>query len=115
MGGGQTWNIGLKNIDKFSWVGIFSSGMLGGVQAYAPFEPEKLIPGIISNSASFNKSLKVFYISCGEQDPRFEYTWKAISTLRDGGLNVISKSFPGDHQWSVWRLSLADFAPMIFR
>jgi enterochelin esterase-like enzyme len=46
MGGGQAWNIGLKNLDTFSWIGIFSSGMFGGVQGgYAAFEPEKLIPG----------------------------------------------------------------------
>ena len=115
MGGGQTWNIGLKNTDKFAWVGIYSSGMFGGVQGYAAFEPEKLIPGIMSNSAAFNNNLKLFYISCGEQDPRYEFTQKAISTLRSGGLNVVSVPFPGSHQWSVWRLSLADFVPRLFK
>ena len=36
------------------------------------------MPGLLTNSKSFNDSLKVFYISVGEQDPRFEPTKKAV-------------------------------------
>jgi enterochelin esterase-like enzyme len=116
MGGGQTFNIGMKNIDTFSWIGVFSSGMFGGVQGgYPAFDPEKLVPGLLTRSDSFNKSLKLFYISVGLQDPRYGPTQKAISIFRDNKLNVVSTSFPGDHCWAVWRLSLCDFAPMLFK
>jgi enterochelin esterase family protein len=115
MGGGQTFNIGLKNTDTFAWIGIFSTGMFGGVQGYANYDPEKQIPGLLTNAASFNNALKLFYISCGEQDPRFEYTQKAINTFKENKLNVVTAAFPGAHQWSVWRLSLADFAPRLFK
>jgi enterochelin esterase-like enzyme len=115
MGGGQTFNIGLKNTDKFAWIGIFSTGMFGGVQGYGNYDPEKQIPGLLTNSASFNNALRLFYISCGEQDPRFEYTQKAITTFKNNKLIVATAAFPGAHQWSVWRLSLADFASRLFK
>ena len=62
MGGGQTFNIGLRNTDKFAWIGIFSSGMFGGVQGgYGAFDPEKQIPGLLTKSGAFNQSLKLLY------------------------------------------------------
>jgi enterochelin esterase-like enzyme len=116
MGGGQTFNIGLRNTDKFGWIGIFSSGMFGGVQGgYGAFDPEKQIPGLLTKSGAFNQSLKLFYITCGEQDPRYEYTQKAVNTFKENKLDVIFKSFPGAHEWKVWRLSLADFLPRLFK
>lgn len=116
MGGGQAYNIGLRNIDKFAWIGVFSSGLFGGVQGgYGNFEPEKQIPGLLSNSNSFNKSLKLLYIACGEQDPRIEYTKKAATLFKENGLNNVFTSFPGQHEWKVWRKALADFLPRLFK
>lgn len=116
MGGGQTFNIGLRNTDKFAWIGIFSSGMFGGVQGgYGAYDPEQQIPGLLTKSGAFNQSLKLFYITCGEQDPRYEYTQKAVNTFNENKLDVIFKGFPGSHEWKVWRLSLADFLPRLFK
>ncbi len=116
MGGGQTFNIGLRNTDKFAWIGIFSSGMFGGVQGgYGAFDPEKQIPGLLTKSGAFNQSLRLFYITCGEQDPRYGYTQKAVNTFNENKLDVIFKGFPGSHEWKVWRLSLADFLPRLFK
>ena len=30
MGGGQTLNIGFAHLDQFGYIGVFSSGILGG-------------------------------------------------------------------------------------
>lgn len=35
--------------------------------------------------------------------------------MRQKGLSVTFKSFPGDHEWQVWRKSLHDFAQQLFR
>ncbi len=116
MGGGQAFYTGLRNTDMFANVGVFSTGLFGGIAQSGPsFDPEKVIPGILTNSASFNKSLKVFYISVGEQDPRIEPTKKLVQTFRDKGVNVEFSSFPGGHEWQVWRKSLHDFAQKIFK
>jgi enterochelin esterase-like enzyme len=117
MGGGQAFYTGLRNTDLFANVGVFSTGLFGGIarQGAAPFDPESVIPGILTNPASFNNKLKVFYLSVGEQDPRIEPTKKLVQTFKEKGLKVEFSSFPGGHEWQVWRKSLNDFAQKLFK
>ncbi len=123
MGGGQAFFVGLENKDKFANVGVFSTGLFGGINsapgrrggAAATFNAEEQVPGLLTNAPSFNRSLKVFYISVGEQDPRLEATKKAVADFKSHGLNVAFASFPGGHEWQVWRKSLHDFAQRIFK
>ena len=30
-------------------------------------------------------------------------------------INLTFKRYPGEHEWKVWRHSLADMAPLLFR
>lgn len=117
MGGGQSFYTGLENPDVFGSVGIFSSGIFGGIRnpSGSTFDAEKEIPGLLSKSDEFNKKLDLLYISCGEQDPRIEHTKKAVFTMKEKGLEVEFNSFPGDHEWQVWRKSLHDFASRVFK
>jgi enterochelin esterase family protein len=116
MGGGQSFYVGLESLDVFGSVGIFSSGIFGGIRTYGSgFDAEKEIPGLLTKSADFNKKLDLFYISCGEQDMRIEFTKKAVNTMTEKGLEVEFNSFPGDHEWQVWRKSLHDFAARVFK
>jgi enterochelin esterase-like enzyme len=57
MGGGQSLNFGLGNLDRFAWVGGFSS-------APNTKKPEELIP----NPEDAKKKLKLLWISCGDND-----------------------------------------------
>ena len=117
MGGGQSFYVGLDNPDYFGSVGVFSSGLFGGIRnpSGSTFDAEKEIPGLLSKSDEFNKKLDLFYISCGEQDMRIEFTKKAVETMKKSGLEVEFNSFPGDHEWQVWRKSLHDFASRVFK
>ncbi len=117
MGGGQSFYVGLESLDVFGSVGIFSSGLFGGIRnpSGKAFDAEVEIPGLLSKSNEFNKKLDLFYISCGEQDMRIEYTKKAVAKMRESGLKVEFNSFPGDHEWQVWRKSLHDFASKAFK
>ena len=122
MGGGQAFFVGLGNKDKFASIGVFSTGLFGGIASGrggmggtgGPFNAEEQMPGLLTNAKSFNNSLKMFYISVGEQDPRLEPTKKAVADFKSHGLNVEFASFPGGHEWQVWRKSLHDFAQRIF-
>jgi len=114
MGGGQSFYIGLRNIDQFDWVGTFSSGIFGGIPG-SEFDAEEEIPGLLTDSRRFNESLDLFYVSVGEQDPRYVYTKAVVDTFREHGLDVVYRTEPGVHEWKVWRLSLADFLPRLFR
>ena len=117
MGGGQAFFVGLGHKDKFGSVGVFSTGLFGGINNNAgqSFNAEEQMPGILTNAKLFNASLKVFYISVGEQDPRLEPTKEALADFKSHGLNVEFASFHGSHEWQVWRKSLHDFAQRIFK
>lgn len=120
MGGGQAFIVGLGNKDTFASIGAFSTGLFGGIRppgggAAATFDAEEHVPGLLANASAFNESLDLFYLSVGEQDPRLEFTKQAVADFRSHGLQVEFASFPGGHEWQVWRKSLHDFAQRIFR
>lgn len=117
MGGGQAFYCGLQNTSIFGSVGIFSSGIFGGIafRETTAFDAEKEIPGLLSDSKRFNQQLNTFYISVGEQDVRINATKKQIEQFKSHGLNVTFATFPGDHEWQVWRKSLHDFASRLFK
>lgn len=114
MGAGITFRIGLNNPEVFSHVGVFSTSAFRG-QGDDIFDIEAQVPGLLSDPERFNKNLNVFYISNGEQDGSFNYTIKTVEKLREHGVNVHLKTFPGAHEWHVWRKALHDFAPLLFK
>ena len=115
MGGGQSFYIGLRDPEVFANVGVFSTGMFGGIRGASNFDLEKEVPGMLSNVKAFNQQFDVFFLSCGEQDPRIEYTRNIVKTMRDGGVEVRFNSYSGDHEWQVWRKSLHEFAQYLFK
>ena len=115
MGGGQSFYIGLRSPEVFANVGVFSTGMFGGIQGASNFDLEKEVPGILTDTKAFNSQFDVFFMSCGEQDPRIDYTRNIVQKMRDGGVKVRFNSYPGDHEWQVWRKSLHEFAQYLFK
>ena len=115
MGGGQSFYIGLRDPEVFANVGVFSTGMFGGIQGASNFDLEKEVPGILTDTKTFNQQFDVFFVSCGEQDPRIEHTRSIVKKMRDGGVEVKFNSYPGDHEWQVWRKSLHEFAQYLFK
>ncbi|MCR4859360.1 MAG: esterase [Bacteroidales bacterium] len=114
FGGGQSWSIGLKHPEVFSSIGIFSSGMFGGV-SYAPFDLERQLPELDADPAAFNAAHPVFYISCGEGDPRIGFTREAVRAMQEKGAEVRFRAWPGGHEWQPWRKSLHEFLQLIFK
>ena len=115
MGGGQSFFVGLQHTELFSHIGIFSTGVFGGIRETKAFDAEAAMPGLISQHEKFNQALALFYISVGTDDPRLSSTQKAVADMRQKGLSITFNSFPGDHEWQVWRKSLHDFAQQLFR
>ena len=115
MGGGQSFYIGLRDPEVFANVGVFSTGMFGGIQVASNFDLEKEVPGMLTDTKTFNQQFDVFFVSCREQDPRIEYTRDIVKKMRDGGVEVKFNSYPGDHEWQVWRKSLHEFAQYLFK
>lgn len=118
-GGGTAFTVGMNNLGSFATVAEFSSGMFGGTGAVAnapsAVSPDVIVPGILKNAAANQKQLKLLYMSCGTEDPRLKYQRDTVATLKASGYAPVWMEFKGAHQWKVWRYSLNDLAPRLFR
>jgi enterochelin esterase family protein len=107
--------VGLGSLDTFAWIAEFSSGIFGGTSGYGQFDIEKTSPGFYRDPAATNKKLKLFYMSCGTDDPRLPFQKKALDDFQSHQIKVTFATFAGAHEWKVWRHSLADLAPKLFQ
>jgi enterochelin esterase-like enzyme len=116
-GGGTAFPTGLNNLDHFAYVGQFSSGMFGGTGAStaSAVPVDAIVPTIFTEAAQKQARLKLLYMSCGAEDPRMPFQKQAVAALAEHGYKPVFRSFSGAHVWKVWRHSLHDFAPRLFR
>ena len=103
MGGGQSLNFGLNNVDTFAWVGGFSS-------APNTKAPAELVP----NPASA-RQLELLWVSCGNEDGLFNISAGVHEYL--AAQNVPHEWYidAGGHTFPVWKNDLYHFASLLFR
>lgn len=113
MGGMQTYTTGLENLDKFAYLGGLS-GNCGGFGGGAAFDPKTTCGGAFADPASFNKKVKVLFLSTGSvEGPRVK---QFSDELTQAGIKNVYFESPGTaHEWLTWRRALADFAPRLFQ
>lgn len=104
MGGGQSLNFGLGNLDKFAWVGGFSS-------APNTKTPEELFP---DPEAAKNK-LKLLWISCGDNDGLIRFSQRTHDYLYEKNVPHIYYIEPGGHDFKVWKNGLYMFSQFLFK
>lgn len=105
MGGGQSLNFGLNNIDTFAWVGAFSP-------APNTKEGEDLIP----NPEKAREDLKLLFLSCGEQDQLMNFTVRTHEYLNKHNIDHVYRIIPGhDHNFEYWKNELYHFAQLVFQ
>ena len=103
MGGMQTRQITLANLDKFSHIGMFSGGSI------AANDPA------LADPAAFKKKVKVLFVSYGskEKTTAAKANHEALEKL--GIKNIYYESPETAHEWQSWRRSLYQFAPLLFQ
>ena len=105
MGGGQSLNFGLGNLDKFAWVGGFSS-------APNTKPPVELIP----NPEEAKNKLKLLWISCGDKDWLLSFSARTHEYLAENGVNHVYRLIPeGQHDFKVWKDGLYGFTQLLFK
>jgi enterochelin esterase-like enzyme len=104
MGGGQSLNFGLGNLDKFAWIGSFSS-------APNTKPPEQLVP----NPEETKKKLKLLWISCGASDNLIMFSKRTHDYLVKNDIPHIYYIEPGVHDFKVWKNGLYMFSQLIFK
>ncbi len=105
-GGSQTLNIGLRNLDLFSRLGVFSAS--GGAT------PENVFADVAANAAEVNRQLDVFWIGMGTEDGGYENAKKLSAFLTASSISHSFREIHGAHTWIVWRNFLNEMAPVFF-
>nr|WP_315222066.1 sialate O-acetylesterase [uncultured Flavobacterium sp.] len=104
MGGGQSLNFGLGNLEKFAWVGAFSA-------APNTKMPEELLP----NPEEAKKKLEFLWISCGDNDRLIDNSKRTHDYLDRNEVPHIYYIEPGVHDFKVWKNGLYMFSQFLFK
>jgi enterochelin esterase-like enzyme len=105
MGGAESLFVGLNALDRFAWIGAFSSG---GV----PEDFDAKFPGL---DAKGGARLRLLWIACGTEDRLIDLNRRLHAWLEGKGVKHTMVETPGAHTWMVWRRNLATLAPLLFQ
>ena len=98
MGSMVTRSVTLPNLDKFSYIGLFSGGTIA--------------PDQITDKSK----VKLVFMSYGSREPGSERIKAAADALNEAGIKGVSYVSPlTAHEWQSWRRSLREFAPLLFK
>jgi enterochelin esterase-like enzyme len=104
MGGGQSLNFGLGNLDQFAWVGGFSS-------APNTKAPAELMP----DPEDAKKKLKLLFLSCGDEDRLITFSKRTHDYLFENNVPHVFYIEPGVHDFKVWKNGLYMFSQFLFK
>ena len=108
MGGVQTGNIALAYVDKFPWVGIFSSGWFPEMRP----DVERLHGKDMDKAA---KTERLLWVGYGKTDIARDNSKAMLKMFAAHGMRYQELETEGGHTYANWRLYLARFAPLLFR
>jgi enterochelin esterase-like enzyme len=105
MGGGQSLNFGLGNLDTIAWVGGFSSA------------PNTMPPAqLLRDAAAARQKLKLLWVSCGDQDSLFNISEGVHKHLVEQKVpHIWHIDVGGAHTFPVWKNNLYHFSTLLFR
>lgn len=105
MGGSESLFVGLTTLDRFGWIGAFSTGGLNENfdQQFAGWNPKDAA------------NLQLLWIACGTDDHLIDVNRRFREWLNRKGVKHTDIETPGAHTWMVWRRNLAAFAPLLFQ
>ena len=103
--GAESLYIGLKALDRFAWIGAFSTAPL-----LKDFDAT--FPDLASQA---NLQLRLLWMACGTEDALITSNRMLRGWLASKGIRHIDIEIPGGHTMRVWRRNLAAFAPLLFQ
>ena len=103
MGGGQSLNFGLGHIDRFAWVGGFSS-------APNTRKPAELLP-----DPKAARDLKLLWLSCGTEDGLISISQDLHAYLKKNDIPHVWHITKHGHDAPEWKQALYHFVRKVFR
>lgn len=104
MGGGQALNFGLGHLDRFAWVGGFSS---------AP--TVRPMGELLPDAQAARAQLKLLYLSCGSRDGLIGASRRSHEALVQLGVPHLWNVDDHGHDGEAWASNVYHFAQRIFR
>ena len=111
MGSFQTSITTLTHPDLFGYAGLFS----GFMRAPWPTDAAQDHLALAEQPDAFNEAFRVFYRAMGTEDQFFDAFAADDAWLKDRNLNITRETFPGGHDWTVWRRCIRSFLPRLFK
>jgi enterochelin esterase-like enzyme len=130
MGGGQTLNVAIPNLEQYGYVGVYSSGLLGGfpdLMRRPPGAPAGPAPRMGPTADEWTKmhaarlsdpALKkglLLWFATGKDDFLLTTTQATVALFEKQGFTPVYKETEGGHTWINWRQYLVEFVPQLFR
>jgi enterochelin esterase family protein len=132
MGGAESLFVGLNHLDKFAWIGAFSSAQVlfpavmaavpaggpGGGRGTtpAPIDPAAFSKTFPSLDAKANAQIRMLWIVCGTADGLIGVNRQFKDWLKSKGVQFTEQEVPDvGHVWPLWRQNLTDMAPRLFQ
>ena len=103
MGGGQSLNIGLTNVDKFAWVG-------GIAAAPNTRPPAELLP-----DPTIAKKLNLLWLACGNKDGLIRVSQGVHNYLKEKGVSHVWHVDGNGHDTAEMSNNLYHFVQRIFK
>ena len=104
MGGGQSLNFGLTHLDKFAWIGAFSSAP----NTKAPAE-------LVKDPDATRQSLKLLWISAGNKDGLIGISQGMHRYLKSRNVEHVWNVDGHGHDATTWKNNLYYFLQKAFR
>jgi enterochelin esterase-like enzyme len=101
MGGGQSLRVGLKHLDKFAYIGGFSSAIFGRAN--------------LPDSDEAAKKIRFLWVSCGDTDSLLKGNRSFHDSLTQQKIPHTWHLETGGHTFNVWRNDLYLFAQHLFK
>ena len=129
MGGLQTLEVAIPRLERFAYVGVYSSGLIGAFPNAAgrgaapasatpspagPVEWEKVNAAKLDD-ANLKKGLRLLWFGTGKEDFLLSTTNATVDLFKRHGFSPVFVESPGGHTWINWRNYLSEFAPQLFR
>jgi enterochelin esterase family protein len=128
MGGGQTLQVAIPRQERFAYIGVYSSGLLGAFNAgrrgaAPPVAPGEVPPAAAEwekryasmlDDAGLRRGLRLLWFGTGKDDFLMPATRATVDLFKRHGFAPVFVESPGGHTWINWRNYLAEFVAQLF-
>ncbi len=111
MGSLQGARFIMERPEVFSYAGLFT-GFLA--PRHHGIRPQPYLKAL-DDAETFNNNIKVFFRAMGEQEASIPLFEEETALCEEKGIHYIARTYPGRHEWRVWRRAIKDFLELIFR